>query len=313
MGERLKGKVAVVTGAGGGIGRGIALAMAAEGAKVVVNDLGGAANGTGASATPAQSVVNEIKSAGGEAVANYDSVATAEGGSNIVNAAVENFGRIDILVNVAGITRDRMVWNMSDEEFDAVIKVHLYGTFYTTRAAAKLMREQRSGRIINTTSNSGLFGNAGQANYSSAKGGIVGMTKSCALALGRYGITVNAVAPMAATRMTMAMPEDKLRELMKVRYPGADVDSMTVQQIYDKVMGRPEDVASIYVYLATDAAANINGQVFHATGGKIVLYSAYNEWRTIFKDGHWEMDELDTLVPGTLASGLVNPAPPESK
>ncbi len=186
MGERLKGKVAVVTGSGRGVGREIALAMFAEGAKVVVNDLGGGTDGKGASASAADEVVAEIRKRGGAAVANYDSVTTPEGGQRIIKTAVDNFGRIDILVNNAGILRDRMIWNMTDDEFDIVMKVHVYGHFYCTRAASVVMREQRWGRVINTTSSSGLFGNAGQSNYSTAKVGIVVLTLACALALARY-------------------------------------------------------------------------------------------------------------------------------
>lgn len=202
-----------------------------------------------------------------------------------------------------------MIWNMAPEEWDTVIKVHLYGTFNCTRPASALMREQRSGRIINMISTSGLFGNPGQANYSAAKGGILGFTRACALALGRYGVTVNAVAPSAATRMTKSVPEERLRELMKTRFPGADVDALTIDEIYDQVLGRPEDVPPIIVFLATDAAADINGQVFFASDGRITIYAPVTEMRTIYKQGQWTQEELATIVPSVLAAGVVNPAP----
>jgi NAD(P)-dependent dehydrogenase (short-subunit alcohol dehydrogenase family) len=199
MGERLKGKVAVITGAGRGIGRGHALLFAAEGAKVVVNDLGGAADGSGASKGPADEVVDEIKKAGGEAVASYESVSTPEGGEKIIKAAIDNFGRLDIVVNNAGVLRDRMVFNMTEEEWDTVMKVHLYGTFNCSKPACVIFRQQRSGRIVNTSSTSGL-GNRGQANYAAAKEGITGFTRTLARDMGRYGVTCNAIRPAAATR-----------------------------------------------------------------------------------------------------------------
>ena len=185
MGDRLKDRVAIVTGAGRGIGRGEALALASEGAKIVVNDLGGAADGTGGEASPADEVVEEIKKMGGEAVANYDSVATTQGGENIVKTAVDAFGKLDILVNNAGILRDVMVFNMTEEQWDIIMKVHLYGHFNTIRPACVLFRQQRSGRIINTSSTAGLGGTFGQANYGAAKEGIVGLTRKVAQDMGR--------------------------------------------------------------------------------------------------------------------------------
>ena len=215
MGNRLKDRVAVVTGAGRGIGRAEALALAAEGAKLVVNDLGVATDGSGSSQTPAEEVCQEIRKMGGEAYPNYDSVATQEGGENIIKTAIDKFGKIDILVNNAGILRDRMLFNMAEEEWDIIMKVHLYGTFHCTRPASVYMRQQRWGRIINTSSISGL-GNVGQANYSAAKEGIVGFTRTAALDLGKYGITVNAIRPNAATRMTLT---DDVKNSMRKRLP----------------------------------------------------------------------------------------------
>lgn len=314
MSERLKGRVAVVTGAGRGIGREIALALFAEGAKVVVNDYGGSTDGKGAATSPADEVVAEIRKHGGEAAANYDSVTTSQGGDNIIKTAVNNFGRIDILINNAGILRDRMIWNMTDEEFDTVMKVHLYGHFYCTRPASVIMREQRWGRVICTTSTSGLFGNAGQANYSAAKSGIVGFTRACALALGRYGITVNCIAPSASTRLMRTMPVDRARVLAKTRGlvpAGVDIDKVYEDEVYDLIFGAPADVPPMIVYLCTEEAANINGQVFYCFGGRVGLYAPVTEMKTIYKHGRWTLDELSALVPATLAAGLVNPAPPE--
>ena len=304
MGDRLKDKVAVVTGAGRGIGRGIALALAEEGAKVVVNDLGVERDGTSATRSPADEVVAEIKKKGGEAVVNFDSVATTEGGNNIIQTAIDKFGRIDILVNNAGILRDRMVFNMSPEEWDAVIKVHLYGVFNCTKPAAVLMRQQRSGRIINMTSASGLSGYSGQANYSAAKGGIAGFTRTCALDLGKYGITVNSIAPGAATRMTTS---EEFMAATKIRAERG----VGTGQAGPGLLPPAEDIAPIVVYLATDAAANINGYVFGTSGYQISLHAHPLPVKSIHKDGRWTLDELDKIIPTTLAEGLENPAPPQ--
>ena len=296
----------MVTGAGRGVGRAIALLLAEEGAKVVINDLGGATDGTGATHSPADEVVAEIKKKGGEAAANYDSVATVEGGENIIKTAVDNFGRIDILVNNAGILRDRMVFNMTPEDWDMVIKTHLYGTFYCTKPAAVLMRQQRSGRIINTSSVSGLMGNAGQANYAAAKAGIAGFTRSCARDLGRYGVTVNCYGPIAATRMTVSA---EMEEALKAKIARGEV---TEEQTAARRPPQPEDNAAIVVWLATDAAANINGCVFGCRGGSIELcYHPMPGEKTIYKEGRWTLDELDSIMPSTLVAGLVNPAPPQ--
>jgi len=200
MADRLKGKVAVVTGGGRGLGRAHAVALAAEGAKVVVNDLGGGWDGAGSSSGPADDVVAEISETGGEAVANYDSVASREGGERIISCAIGKFGRLDVLVNNAGILKDRMVFKMTEEEWDAVIKTHLYGHFYCTVPACVIFREQRSGRIINTASEAWL-GNPSQANYSAAKAGIIGLTRTVARDMGRYGVTCNAICPLARSRL----------------------------------------------------------------------------------------------------------------
>ena len=304
MADRLKGKVAIVTGGGRGIGRAEALLFAEEGAKVVVNDLGGEPDGSGKSASPADDVVKEIKDKGGEAVANYDDVASVEGGENIIKTALDAFGRLDILVNNAGLYRDRMIFKMSPEEWDIVIKVDLYGVYNCTRPACMIFREQRSGRIINTSSEAGL-GNMGQANYSAAKEGVIGFTRTVARDMGKYGVTCNAIRPRAATRIT-DLPElraaiDRAKAEGTAMPPGADVILSLPQ---------PEKMVPFIVYLATDEAAGINGRTFMVSGDKISLYSEPEEIKTISpKQGEWTLDELSAIVPGTLAAGLVNPAP----
>jgi NAD(P)-dependent dehydrogenase (short-subunit alcohol dehydrogenase family) len=305
MGDRLKGKVAIVTGGGRGIGRAEALLFAEEGANVVVNDLGSAPDGSGKDASPAAEVVKEIKGKGGEAVANHDDVATVEGGENIIKTALDAFGRVDILVNNAGLYRDRMIFKMTPEEWDIVMKVDLYGVYNCTRPACVLFREQRSGRIINTSSEAGL-GNMGQANYSSAKEGVIGFTRTVARDMGRYGVTCNAIRPRAATRIT-DLPE--LREAIErakkegtAMPPGADV-MMSLPQ--------PDEMVPFVIYLATDEAANINGRTFLVTGDKISLYSEPEEIKTIETKTRFTVDELMKTVPDTLAKGLVNPAPPK--
>ncbi len=305
MGDRLKGKVAVVTGAGRGIGRAEALLFAEEGAKVVVNDLGSAPDGSGKDASPADEVVKEIKNKGGEAVANHDDVASVQGGENIIKTALDAFGRVDVLVNNAGLYRDRMIFKMSPEEWDLVIQVDLYGVYNCARPACALFREQRSGRIINTSSEAGL-GNMGQANYSAAKEGVIGFTRTVARDMGKYGVTCNAIRPRAATRIT-DLPE--LREAIErakkdgtAMPPGADV-IMSLPQ--------PDDMVPFVIYLATDEAANINGRTFMVTGNKISLYSEPEEIKTIETNTKFTVDELVKTVPDTLAKGLVNPAPPK--
>src|SRR6187551_1207226 len=246
----LEGKVAIVTGAGRGIGREHALALARAGAKVVVNDLGGTLDGQGQDATPAQSVVNEIVAAGGEAVASYDDVSDFGAAEHMVNRALDRYGRLDILVNNAGILRDRMLVNMTEDEWDAVIAVHLKGHFAPTRHAAAYWRERSKageevhGRVINTASPSGVFGNVGQANYGAAKAGIAGFTVIVAQELHRYGVTVNCLAPNARTRMT--------EETFQMDAPPEGFDPLD-----------PRNVSAVVVALCADEAQAITGQVFH--------------------------------------------------
>ena len=301
MGDRLKGRVAVVTGAGRGIGRGHALCFASEGAKVVVNDLGGAPDGSGAAKGPADEVVDEIKKMGGEAVANYESVATPEGGESIIKTAIDAFGRLDILVNNAGVLRDRMVFNMTEEEWDTVMKVHLYGTFHCSKPACVIFRQQKSGRIVNTSSTSGL-GNRGQANYGAAKEGIAGLTRTLARDMGRYGVTCNAIRPAAATRMTISPEMEAARKKREEQglSPGA----------FDLMSLVPEAIAPLVVFLCTDEAANINGRIFFVRSGQISLMTDPEIWRSMHKDGRWTVDELCQLLPQSLGQGLVNPSPP---
>jgi len=302
MGDRLKGKVAVVTGAGGGIGRGESLALASEGAKVVVNDLGGTVAGTGTSASAADKVVDEIKKKGGEAVANYDSVTTLAGGESIIKTAVDKFGKLDILVNNAGILRDKMVYNMTEEDWDLVMKVHLYGHFFTTKFACMLFREQKSGRIINTSSVAGLGMTFGQANYGAAKEGIVGFTRQVARDMGRYGVTCNAIRPNAGTRMTLS---DELKAAWKKAGREAAIAMMEKMD--------PNDIAPIVVWLASDAAANVNGRTCYVQTGTVALFSEPVQEKALVKVGGWTIDELFDFMPSTLAAGLVNPAPPKAE
>jgi len=300
MGDRLKGKVAIVTGAGGGIGRGECLALASEGARVVVNDLGGTVAGTGSGTSAADKVVKEIKELGGEAAANYDSVTTITGGENIIKTAIDKFGRLDILVNNAGILRDKMIYNMTDEDWDLVMKVHLYGHFFTTKFACQIFREQKSGRIINTSSVAGLGMTFGQANYGAAKEGIVGFTRQVSRDMGRYGVTCNAIRPNAGTRMTLS---DELKAAWKKAGREAAIAMMEKMD--------PNDIAPLVVWLASDAAANVNGRTFFVQTGLVALYSEPVQEKAILKMGGWTIDELFDYMPATLAAGLINPAPPK--
>jgi NAD(P)-dependent dehydrogenase (short-subunit alcohol dehydrogenase family) len=286
----LKGKVAVVTGAARGIGREIAVLMASLGARVVVNDYGGSEAGAGTGKEPADEVVRDIQKAGGEAVANYDSVASMAGGAAIVKTAVDAFGRVDVVVNNAGILRDRMIFNMSEEEWDAVINTHLKGTFAVTRAAAPLMREQKSGRFINMTSTSGLVGNVGQANYAAAKLGIVGLTKVTALDMARYNVTANCISPFAWTRMIGTIPTET--EAQKAR----------VEKI--KKMS-PAHIAPVAAFLASDHAKDVTGQVFGVRGKEIMLFGHMRPVMRIHHEGGWTPERIAEMFPGTLQHHLV--------
>jgi NAD(P)-dependent dehydrogenase (short-subunit alcohol dehydrogenase family) len=302
----LEGKTAVVTGAGRGIGRGVALLMAREGASVVVNDPGVNLDGSGSDATPAEQVVAEIRATGGSALPNFDSVATADGGEAIIKTALDNFGRLDILVNVAGILRDRMIFNMTPEEWYAVLNTHLKGHYNTVKPASILMRQQRSGRIINFSSVSGLTGNAGQANYGAAKAAIAGLTRVVARDLGRYGVTCNAISPGAATRMTQSVP-NAARAGVSAGSPRQE--AAAAAPTGGPGQSDPEDVAPMVCFLASDYAWNINGQIFAVAGGNVSILNHPLGYRGIYKQGMWTLDELDAAVPGILTF-TENPAPP---
>jgi len=280
----LDGRVAIITGAGRGIGREHALLFASEGAKVVVNDLGGAPDGSGDDRTPAEQVVAEIKEVGGEAVANADDVADWEGGQRLINAAVEAFGDLHVLVNNAGILRDRVLVNMTEEEWDSVIHVHLKGHFVPTRWAATYWREQsKAGKtvkasVINTSSTSGLIGNPGQANYGAAKAGLGAFTTICAQELQRYGVRVNGIAPAARTRLTEATPG--LGDIVK---PPSDESQFDVWD--------PANISPLVAYLATEDAPE-TGKMFFIQGGQVRLFQPWTMTETIDKGDRWTVEEL---------------------
>ncbi len=300
MPNLLQDKVAIVTGSGRGIGRGVALLMAAQGAKVVVVDPGVNLDGTGADNSIAGDVVAEIKAAGGEAVPCMESVATMAGGETIIQTALDSFGKLDIVVTVAGILRDRMIFNMTEEEWDSVVAVHLKGTFSIVKNACILFRQQRSGRIITFSSTSGLYGSSGQANYGAAKDGIAGFTRVVARDMGRYGVTANSVSPSASTRMVASVP-DEARELRAAQ--GISAAGSTV------LRGGPDDIAPMVTWLASDEAAYVNGHVFHVTEGLINLLNEPEPVKTIQKKGKWTVEELARVFPSTIGLELYNPAP----
>ena len=280
---RLDGRVAIVTGAGRGIGRSVARLLASEGASVVVNDLGSAVDGSGHDSGPAHDVVAEIAEAGGKAVANGADISVFAAAENLIQTAIEEFGRLDILVNVAGILRDRMVFNMTEQEWDDVIRVHLKGTFNTTKFASahwrSLREESAQNRIINFTSVSGLHGAPGQPNYAAAKMGIVGLTWSSANALGKYGVTVNAISPGAMTRMTASVPTERRRRARP-----------------DENEWSPDNVAPIVAYLASERSGWITGRIIHSSGYEVSLYSNPEPVSRLIGTGPWDADALAEQV-----------------
>jgi len=283
----LEGKVAVITGSGRGLGRHHALLMAQEGAKIVVNDLGVEGDGEGKKVSgPADDVVKEIKDAGGEAVANYESVTDFDGAKRIIDCSVENFGKLDIFVNNAGFLRDRMSFKMSQEDWDSVVDVHLTGTFYCGRWAAAYFRDQSkagtpvNGRIINTISHAGLIGNAGQANYAAAKAGIASLTLVWARELERYNVTSNAVAPMARTRLTAQDKSGFFAEVEEGQF-----DEMA-----------PENISPVVAYLASDKAQDISGHVFSTRGGRLELLENWKQGNAMDIGKKWTLADIDQKI-----------------
>ncbi len=313
MGNRLDGRVVIVTGAGRGIGAEVAKWMAADGASVVVNDLGGSLDGMGSAEAPAEVTAQAIRDAGGTAVANFDSVAEYETAGKVVQTAIDNYGRVDAVCHVAGILRDRMVFNMTEAEWDAVLQVHLYGAFNMVRHCVPHMIDQQYGRIVLFSSGSGL-GASGQANYAAAKEGMVGFARSLSKDLAPHGITVNAVYPGGATRMTESIPESTTQLRQQQRTQAAPTQA---QSQGPPIQGPPEardpaNNAPKAVYLCTEAAGNITGQVVGVSGWQATLYSPRHVTRSIHKNGRWTLDELDDLIPIAIGEGLVNPVPPQA-
>tara|TARA_Y100001936_G_scaffold247411_1_gene293151 strand:- start:1186 stop:2136 length:951 start_codon:yes stop_codon:yes gene_type:complete len=307
--RRLEDRVAIVTGAGRGIGKAVAELMAEEGAKVVVNDLGSNLDGSGLSKQPADEVVEQIKEKGGEAVSNADSVSEYNSSKQIIDCALDNYGKLDILVNCAGILRDRMIFNMTEEEWDSVIQVHLKGTFNMVKHSVEQMVLKRYGRIVLCASSSGL-GSSGQANYAAAKEGIVGFSRSLASELLEYGISVNSVYPGGATRMTASIPQTTrdLRKAMDSKKKGTDTQEMPSSDEPPEA-SNPENNAPKMVYLCTEPAGEITGQVFGTFGWNMSLYSPRHVTHSINKVGNWSVEELSNILPISLAKELTNPMP----
>jgi NAD(P)-dependent dehydrogenase (short-subunit alcohol dehydrogenase family) len=292
------GRVVIITGAGRGIGRGHAIEFARQGAKVVVNDLGAEVDGTGSSAGPAGNVVEEIRGMGGEAVANGEDVSDPDGAKRLIDTAIETFGGLDVLVNNAGILRDRMLVNMTVEEWDAVIRVHLRGTFGPMRWAVEYWRdrskagETNDARIINTTSPSGIYGNVGQINYGAAKAGIASMTVIAAMELGRYGITVNAIAPAALTRMTENL--------------GPALGLKAERQPDEFEPSDPDNVAPLVVWLGSPESKDITGRVFSIFGGHISVAEGWVEGPAADRGDRWDSAELGGVIPDLVAKAAQN-------
>lgn len=293
----LEGKVAVVTGGGTGIGRAVSLDLAAAGAKVVVNDYGVSVDGRDPSSEPANEVVGKIRSKGGMAVASSESVATMAGGRSVVELALREFGDLHIVVCCAGILRERMIFNMSEDEWDAVIAVHLKGHFTVMQPATRHMREKKAGSIITFTSTAGLEGSPGQPNYSAAKEGIVGLTRSTALAMAKYGVTVNCISPTADTRMTQRLPDERRGQ----------------------AMAPPEAIAAVVAFLASDRAAHVTGQVIGVRGNQVTLFSHPAPIRQVTSHEPWTPEAFADIYDGALGQdrlrrldALKIPWPPQS-
>lgn len=281
VGAFVKGKVVVVTGSGGGIGRDFALALAREGAKVLVNDVGASIQGEGSDQSRAQSVVDEIRAAGGEAVANHDSVADWDAANRMIHQAVDTYGRIDAVINNAGILRDRFFFNMSVEEWRSVIDVHLHGSFYVARAAAPFFKEQKSGSYIHMVSTSGLIGNFGQANYSAAKLGVVALSKSIAMDMARFNVRSNCISPFAWSRMIGSMPTE------------TDEQKARVERLQRMETSK---IAPLAVYLASDQAADVSGQIFAVRANEIFLMSQSRPLRSMHSSDGWTPQTVASRV-----------------
>ncbi|MDO8751819.1 MAG: SDR family NAD(P)-dependent oxidoreductase [Dehalococcoidia bacterium] len=308
MGNRLEGKVAVVSGGGRGIGRAVALLLAEEKASVVVNDLGCEVDGTGSSHEPADGVAAEITRKGGKAVASYQDTSTMAGGEAVVQKAMDTYGRLDILVNSAGVRQDRMIFQMRPDEWDAVIRNTLKAAFTTTRCACIVMRQQRSGRIVNLTGDAGL-GGIGMSNQAAASEGVIGLTRTVARDMGRYGVTCNAVSAMAKTRLFSGTVE--MYRASGARPTPDQRAGLGVPEPRDAWSGPgspddPERVATLVAYLCTDGAPNANGYVFGVRGGDIYVYTNPEIERSISKRGMFTLDELDDLVPRTMSQDMRN-------
>lgn len=313
MGDRLKGRVALVTGSGRGIGRGVALLLAEEGASVVVADLGGEVDGTGTSSGPADDVVREIQAAGGQAVADYSDVSSYAGAAHMVQTALDTYGRLDIMCHVAGVLRDRMVFNMTEDEWDIVLAVHLKGAFNTVSNAIKPMLQQGYGRILLFSSGAGL-GNSGQANYSSAKEGMVGFSRALARELGPHGIAVNTIYPGGNTRMTQSIPTStaQIRAASGIGTAGAagapagqaPPPNLLLTERMNALNNAPP-----VAWLCSEAGGMISGQVIGTSGWQASRYSIRQVIRSLSSSRRWSVEELMDAVPNHLAQGIPNPAP----
>ena len=307
MENRLEDKVAVVSGGGRGIGKGIAKLLATEGASVIVNDKGTEVDGSGESRTPADSVVEEIQSSGGTASANYADVSSMDGGESLIQSAVDTYGGLDVLVNSAGSLRDRMIYQMTPNDFDSVMKNNAKSAFTTTKFAAILFRQQRSGRIVNMVADSGL-GDVGRSNYAAATEAIIGLTRTTAKDLGKYGITANAISALAETRLFAGSVEE--RRLSNVQSPTRDEragigPSPEIQKWGGEgYSDHPDNVAPLAVYLCTYASPNINGYVLGARGGSLYVYSNPEIEKIVNKWGNFTMEEMDSLFPKMMGTGF---------